>query len=113
MSTWLSSLCTCYATPTTHQQENCIVEDALIMGADYYETLEECELLPGCMPMGLGRNTHVRRCIIDKNARLGKDVKLINKDNVQEANREDEGFVIKDGITVVVKDGIIKDGTVI
>lgn len=89
------------------------MEDALIMGADYYETLEECELLPGCMPMGLGRNTHVRRCIIDKNARLGKDVKLINQDNVQEANREDEGFVIKDGITVVVKDGIIPDGTVI
>lgn len=30
------------------------VEDALIMGADYYETLEECALIPGCLPMGLG-----------------------------------------------------------
>ena len=34
--------------------ENCIVDDALIMGADYYETLEECALVPGCLPMGLG-----------------------------------------------------------
>ncbi len=30
------------------------VEDALIMGADYYETLEECALIPGCLPMGIG-----------------------------------------------------------
>ncbi len=40
--------------------ENCIVEDALIMGADYYETLEECALVPGCLPMGLGRQLQCR-----------------------------------------------------
>ena len=34
--------------------ERCRVEDALMMGADYYETLEECALIPGCLPMGLG-----------------------------------------------------------
>lgn len=34
--------------------EHCVVEDALLMGADYYETLEECALIPGCLPMGLG-----------------------------------------------------------
>lgn len=34
--------------------EGCTVEDSLIMGADYYETLEECALIPGCLPMGLG-----------------------------------------------------------
>jgi carbonic anhydrase/acetyltransferase-like protein (isoleucine patch superfamily) len=34
--------------------ENCTIDDALIMGADYYETLEECALVPGCLPMGLG-----------------------------------------------------------
>ncbi len=36
-------------------QENCIVEDTLLMGSDYYETLEECALIPGCLPMGLGK----------------------------------------------------------
>lgn len=35
-------------------QENCIIEDTLMMGSDYYETLEECALIPGCLPMGLG-----------------------------------------------------------
>lgn len=34
--------------------EGCTVEDSLIMGADYYETLEECALIPGCLAMGLG-----------------------------------------------------------
>lgn len=34
--------------------EGCTVEDSLIMGADYYETMEECALIPGCLAMGLG-----------------------------------------------------------
>ena len=42
--------------PLTADWSGCAaqVEDALIMGADYYETLEECALIPGCLPMGLG-----------------------------------------------------------
>lgn len=94
-------------------QENCTVEDALIMGSDYYETLEECQLVLGCSPMGLGAGTTVRRCIVDKNARIGANCQIVNKDNVQEANREDEGFIIKDGIVVVIKDSSIPDGTII
>ena len=41
--------------------ENCIIDDALIMGADYYETLEECALVPGCLPMGLGKQRKSKR----------------------------------------------------
>jgi len=93
--------------------DNCIVEDSLLMGADYYETLEECEAVPGCLPIGLGPNTHIRKCIIDKNVRIGANVKLINKENVNEAHLEDRGFIIKDGILVAVKDTIIPSGTCI
>mmetsp|Transcript_13575 Transcript_13575/g.26007 ORF Transcript_13575/g.26007 Transcript_13575/m.26007 type:complete len:526 (-) Transcript_13575:274-1851(-) len=92
---------------------NCVIEDALIMGSDYYETMEECELLPGCMPIGLGNGTVVRKCIIDKNARIGHNCQIINKDNVQEAMKEEEGYIIKDGIVVIIKDSIIPDGTII
>ncbi|KAL3148411.1 hypothetical protein ABBQ38_013866 [Trebouxia sp. C0009 RCD-2024] len=94
-------------------QENCTVEDTLLMGSDYYETLEECALIPGCLPMGLGANTIVRKAIVDKNARIGSDVRITNEGNIKEANREDLGFVIKDGIVVVIKDSIIPNGTVI
>jgi len=93
--------------------ENCIVENSLLMGADYYETLEECEAVPGCLPIGLGPNTHLRGCIIDKNVRIGANVKLINKEGVSEANLEDRGLIIKDGIIVSVKDTIIPSGTYI
>ena len=34
--------------------EGCCIEDSLLMGADYYETMEECALIPGCLPMGVG-----------------------------------------------------------
>merc|ERR1719258_269010 len=39
---------------------NCTIDEALIMGADYYETLEECALVPECIPMGIGSNTSAR-----------------------------------------------------
>lgn len=88
----------------------CTIEDSMVMGADYYETLEECSFVPGCLPMGVGDNSHIRRAIIDKNARIGPGSKIINKDNVKEANRESDGFIIKDGIIVVIKDSIIPAG---
>lgn len=95
--------------------EGAIIEDALLMGADYYETDEERSLLSnkGGVPIGIGRDSHVKRAIIDKNARIGANVKIINKDNVQEAARETDGYFIKSGIVTVVKDALIPSGTVI
>lgn len=51
--------------------------------SDYFETLEECALLPGCLPVGLGAGCVVQKCIIDKNARIGANVKIVNKDGIQ------------------------------
>ncbi|KAF5839750.1 nucleotide-diphospho-sugar transferase [Dunaliella salina] len=91
---------------------DCHIEDSMIMGSDYYETLEECEYVPGCMPMGVGDGSIVRRAIIDKNARVGPRCQIINKDGVKESNQEGKGWVIKDGIVVIVKDSYIPPGTV-
>lgn len=92
-----------------------VIEDALLMGADYYETDEERNLLSGQggVPIGIGRESHVKRAIIDKNARIGHHVKIINKDGVQEAARETDGYFIKNGIVTVIKDAMIPSGTVI
>ncbi|CAI8592633.1 unnamed protein product [Vicia faba] len=80
--------------------EGAIIEDTLLMGADYYETDADRRFLAakGGVPIGIGKNSHIRRAIIDKNARIGDDVKIINSDNVQEAARETEGYFIKSGI---------------
>lgn len=48
----------------------------------------------------------MRKCIIDKNARIGSNCKIINTANVQEANKEEDGYVIKDGIVVVIKSSV-------
>nr|BAF47748.1 ADP-glucose pyrophosphorylase beta subunit IbAGPb2 [Ipomoea batatas] len=91
------------------------LEDTMVMGADYYQTESEIAslLATGKVPIGIGTNTKIRNCIIDKNARIGKDVVIANKDGVDEADRADEGFYIRSGITIVLKNATIRDGTVI
>jgi len=96
-------------------EAGCKIEDSLIMGSDFYEPFTERQsgLQKGGVPLGIGTDTTIRRAIVDKNARIGRDVRIINKDRVEEAQREDEGFYIRSGIVVVLKNAIIPDGTVI
>jgi glucose-1-phosphate adenylyltransferase len=91
------------------------IEDTLIMGADYYQPLAErpdgdCSNSPA---IGIGQDTIIRRAIIDKNARIGCNVRIVNKDQVEEAERENLGFYIRSGIIVVLKNAVIPDGMVI
>ena len=94
-------------------KEDCVIEDSLLMGADYYEQYDECEVFTDCLPIGVARGTHIKGAIIDKNARIGKMCRIINVEGVQECYREEEGWIIRDGVIVVMKDATIKDGTVI
>jgi len=95
--------------------EGAIIEDTLLMGADYYETDADRRFLAakGSVPIGIGKNSHIKRAIIDKNARIGDNVKILNTENVQEAARETDGYFIKSGIVTVIKDALIPSGTVI
>ncbi|XP_021280192.1 glucose-1-phosphate adenylyltransferase large subunit 1-like [Herrania umbratica] len=91
------------------------LKDTLMMGADNYQTEEEIAscLAESKVPLGVGKDTKIMNCIIDKNARIGKNVVITNKDNVKEADRPSEGFYIRSGITVVLKNSVIKDGTIV
>ncbi|GMH23569.1 hypothetical protein Nepgr_025412 [Nepenthes gracilis] len=91
------------------------LKDTLMLGADSYQTESEIAslLAEGKVPIGVGRNTKIRNCIIDKNAMIGKDVIIKNKDGVEEADRPEEGFYIRSGITVMLEKATIRDGTVI
>jgi glucose-1-phosphate adenylyltransferase len=93
----------------------CVIEDTLIMGSDFYQTPAEYEadVLAGNVPIGIGENTTIRRAIVDKNARIGKNVKIINKDGVDNVNHEEQGYTICGGIIVILKGAIIPDNTVI
>jgi glucose-1-phosphate adenylyltransferase len=99
----------------TRVESGCIIEDALLLGADYYESSGERQTHPdkGFTPLSIGNDTVIRNAIIDKNARIGKGVQIINKDHVNEADRESAGFYIRSGIVVVMKNATIPDHTVI
>ncbi len=93
--------------------ENSVIERAVIMGADFFESEKEFakNKKEGIPDVGIGKNCEVRNAIIDKNVRIGSGVKLINSRNINEEDTED--YVIEDGIIVIPKNAIIPDGTVI
>jgi len=93
--------------------ENSVIERAVMMGADFFESVEEIDRnkAEGIPDVGIGKNCEVRNAIIDKNVRIGSNVKLINSRNINEEDAE--GYVIEDGIIVIPKNAIIPDGTVI
>jgi glucose-1-phosphate adenylyltransferase len=99
----------------TRIESGSTIQDTLLMGADYYQPFSErqSDCSETKIPLGIGANSTVRGAIIDKNARIGCDVQIINKDSVQEAQREDLGFYIRSGIIVTLKNAEIPDGTII
>ena len=96
-------------------ETGCTIDNALLMGSDFYESPSERlqNIESGKVPLGVGPNTTIRKAIIDKNARIGRNVQIVNKDGVVEGSREELGFVIQNGIVVVIKNATIADGTII
>ena len=92
-----------------------VLQDSLVMGSDFFESSDERMALRsgGGIPLGVGQRTTVKRAILDKNTRIGNNVAIVNKDRVEEADRSEEGFYIRNGIVVVVKNASISDGTII
>jgi glucose-1-phosphate adenylyltransferase len=99
----------------TRVESDSIVQDSLIMGSDYYQAYEERKnaVVSGMQPIGIGSGCTIRGAIVDKNARIGNNVQIINKDHIEESNKEELGFYIRSGIVVILKNAIIADGTVI
>ncbi len=96
-------------------ESDVVLKDSLVMGSDFFESSEERLALRqgGGIPLGVGQGTTVKRAILDKNTRIGNNVAIVNKDRVEEADRADEGFYIRNGIVLVVKNASISDGTII
>jgi len=95
--------------------KNVVIESSFLMGADYYQTLEEMrdDLVAGLPRVGIGEGTVISRAIIDKNARIGSGVRLLNEARVREVDAEDGSYYIRDGIIIVPKNAVVKDGTVV
>jgi glucose-1-phosphate adenylyltransferase len=89
------------------------VKNSIIMGADWYETADELERnsVEQIPNIGIGGHCTIISAIIDKNARVGDNVSIINAHNLRE--KDGENYSIRDGIIVVPKGSLIPSGTVI
>jgi glucose-1-phosphate adenylyltransferase len=91
------------------------LEASFMMGADFYQTFEDMrnDMGKGLPRVGIGEGTIVRRAIIDKNARIGKNAKLLNEAGVTEVDGPNGSYFIRDSIIIVPKNAVIADGTVV
>ncbi|MDP8205278.1 MAG: glucose-1-phosphate adenylyltransferase [Candidatus Electryonea clarkiae] len=84
--------------------------DSIMMGADYYEDTEDKEKNKrlGIPNIGIGQNSIIKGAIIDKDARIGDNVRIIAKDK---DDCEGHGWVLRDGIIVIEKNTVIHNNT--
>ena len=87
------------------------VINTYMMGSDTYESLEDIESKKIDILMGIGERCFIKNTIIDKNCRIGDDVRINGGKHLEDT--ETDQYVIKDGIVVVKKDAVIPHGTII
>ena len=86
------------------------IANSYIMGNDYYETIEQMaeNISNGIPKIGIGEGCYIRNAIIDKNCRIGNDVRISGVDHNEVIDHD--LYTIKDGIVVVKKGAIIPNG---
>lgn len=89
------------------------IVSSYVMGSDYYETLQEIkyDLEKEIPKMGIGDNCYIKNAIVDKNCRIGNDVKINGGTHLPDSDHA--LYTVKDGIVVVKKGAVIPDGFVI
>jgi len=86
------------------------VVNTYIMGNDYYETLAVMEenISQGIPKIGIGERCYIKDAIIDKNCRIGDDVKIIGGKHL--ANTDHQLYTVKEGVIVIKKGAILPNG---
>lgn len=89
------------------------IVSSYLMGTDYYETIPEMSHATerGLPTLGIGDRCYIKNAIIDKNCRIGNDVRINGHDQLESTDHS--LYTIKDGIVVVKKGAILPDGFVI
>ncbi|MDD4957046.1 MAG: glucose-1-phosphate adenylyltransferase [Candidatus Omnitrophica bacterium] len=89
------------------------IDSTIAMGCDYYETMEQLDddKAEGIPHLGVGADCEIRKAILDKNVRIGDNVKIINSRNLD--NFDGPNYHIRDGIVIISKNSVIPSGTVI
>jgi len=97
----------------SHIGRGSTIVNCYMMGADYYETLEEMEkdTNVGIPKLGIGERCYIKNAIIDKNCRIGNDVRINAGEHLE--NTDHTLYTVKDGIVVIKKGAVLPNGFVI
>lgn len=87
------------------------VINTYMMGNDSYETLAEINNKKTPILMGIGERCFIKNVIIDKNCRIGDDVRI--NGGPHQKDREEEMYCVRGGIVVLKKGAVIPKGSVI
>ena len=87
------------------------VINTYMMGSDYYESLEDINNSNIPILMGIGERCFIKNAILDKNCRIGDDVRINGGKHLED--KETDTYMIKQGIVVIKKSATIPKGTVI
>ncbi|MGN6402010.1 MAG: glucose-1-phosphate adenylyltransferase [Flavisolibacter sp.] len=81
-----------------------------MMGSDYYETLEDIavDIEHGIPQLGIGSRCTIQNAIIDKNCRIGDDVRIIGGEHIEDG--DSPLYTVKDGIVVLKKGAVVPNG---
>jgi len=90
-----------------------VVRGTYMMGSDYYEDLSDMEEAKkkNIPVVGVGERCYIENAILDKNCRIGNDVRINGGPHLMNANHQT--YTIYDGIVVIKKNAVIPNGTTI
>ena len=91
--------------------EEVALDRVMMMGSDFYEDAEDFEYNRdlGIPNIGIGKGSIIRKAIIDKNAHIGENVRILNQERI--LNLDGPGYYIRDGIVIVPKNGVLQSLT--
>lgn len=85
------------------------IENSIIMGNDYFTSRDDIANKNKDMPlMGIGERCFLSKTIVDKNVRIGDDVKIVGGDHLEDGKYDN--YHVADGIVIIPKGKIIPDG---
>ncbi len=89
------------------------IVNSYLMGNDFYETIEQMDEnnRSGTPRIGIGDRCYIKNAIIDKNCRIGNDVRINGGTHLE--NVDHTLYTVKEGIVVVKKNAVLPDGFVI
>ena len=89
------------------------IVNSFLMGNDYFETLDEIAHAQnhGIPTVGIGHRCYIKNAIVDKNCRIGNDVRINGGPHLPSADHS--LYTVKDGIVVVKKGAVLPNGFVI